>query len=151
MCLELATRGVVLDMSVIEELLKSVQQEADRQQDEIIRRLVINYPVGGKVCCFQTLISKLIKLKKNFKKNDSYLKSIANRANFSLDKSAFKNFDNLTEMLVGNYQNYTSKEIVFLEQMIDLAKEINQIENLILFHARCGMCIACNPRNKFRR
>lgn len=137
-------------MSAIENLLMEVQQEADRRQDEVIRRLAVNYPVGGNVCDFQALTSRLNKLKKNLKKTDEYVALLANRVKFVFDKLDSGTYLHLTEMLARRHQNYTDEEAAFLERVADLTREVGRVEGLIGLCVPCNVCIACKPRTTFR-
>lgn len=138
-------------MSAIENLMNEVQCEADRQQGEVIRRLTINYPIGGHVCDYQALNSRLRKLNKNLGKTDEYVSQLRSRIAFVYGKLEEGTYLHLTEMLVRRHQSYTDEECLFLERVVALVEDIARVKELIQQCVPCKVCIACKPRTTLRR
>lgn len=138
-------------MSAIENLMTEVQDEADRQQPELIRRLAVNYPVGGTVCEFQAVDSKLRKLKRKLRKTDEYVAHLGTRIGFLMKMMDGGNHPNVIEMMSRRHREYTDEELEFLSRAKDLTEEVGRVEVLLQLTVACGRCVACRPRTPVRR
>lgn len=120
-------------------------------ENEMSKSIGMHYPVGGYVCKFQGLTSRLNKLKKSFKKTDRNTVYLANRIKFLFNKLNEGSSVNLTEMLARRHRDYTEEMIYFLKKIDYLKKEIDLVEDLLKTCIQCDTCFACKPNRKLQR
>lgn len=128
-----------------------VKAAADARQDELLRRLTLYCPSGGRVCEFQALTARLRKLKKTLTKADEYVAHLQGRVNFLGRQIENGSYLHMTEMLSRRHSNYSDEEDHFLERVAELSEEVAQIEVLQSLCVACGRCPACKPRTPLRR